>query len=437
MGVFSRLLRLLNYEKRASVSDEHMWINTLLGTTGSGITASGANVTADSALKTSTVFLCVKILSESIASLPLMVYKKRKSGGKDIADSHSLFPILHDSPNDEQNSFEFREFKQASLALRGNGYSYKVYDGNGNIVEIIPLMPSRVEPKREKGQIIYRYTYDVDQNTKLPKIIEIPKDWIWHIKNLSTDGITGLSPITCARESVGISMKAEEFGAQYFANAAVTSGVLEHPASLKKDAYDRLKTSIQEFAASKKHQTMILEEGMKWQAIALSNKDSQFLEARAFQVADIARFFNIPLILLHQADKASTYASAEQFSLNFVKYCLLPWCRRWEHSANHSLLTEWDRKKGFFVEFSIDGLLRGDIATRYTSYATGRQWGWLSVNDIRSLENMNPIPDGDEYISMPANIAGKENPDGKPKDKDEPAKETDKGDEGGTDDGED
>jgi HK97 family phage portal protein len=224
-------------------------------------------------------------------------------------------------------------------------------------------------------------------------------------------------------------MKAEEFGAQYFSNAAVVSGLLKHPGQLKGDAYNRLKSSMNDFASSKRHQTMVLEEGMEWQAIGLSNKDSQFLEARAFQVADIARFFNIPLILLHQADKASTYASAEQFSLNFVKYCLLPWCRRWEHSGNNSLLTEWDRKKGYFVEFNVDGLLRGDINTRYTSYATGRQWGWLSANDIRSLENMNPIEGGDEYITMPQNIAGKENPEGEPK------KKPDKGDdEGGTDD---
>jgi len=428
MGVFSRLLRLLNYEKRGSVSDPNIWVNTLLGSNGY-TTASGANVTADSALKTSTVFLCVKILSESIASLPLMVYRKRKSGGKDIADGHSLFPILHDSPNDEQNAFEFREFGQASLALRGNKYSYKLYDTSGNIVELIPLMPSRMDVKREKGQIVYRYTYDTDQSTKIPKTIDFPREWIWHVKNLTTDGITGLSPISCARESVGITMKAEEFGAQYFSNAAVVSGLLKHHGQLKGDAYNRLKSSMNDFASSKRHQTMVLEEGMEWQAIGLSNKDSQFLEARAFQVADIARFFNIPLILLHQADKASTYASAEQFSLNFVKYCLLPWCRRWEHSGNNSLLTEWDRKKGYFVEFNVDGLLRGDINTRYTSYATGRQWGWLSANDIRSLENMNPIEGGDEYITMPQNIAGKENPEGEPK------KKPDKGDdEGGTDD---
>ncbi len=415
MGVISQLTRLLKPEKRGSgkVNDPNMWVNELVGRLGG--TASGANVTPDNALKISTVFLCVKILSESIASLPLMVYRKRKGGGKDVADGHYLYTLLHDTPNSEQNSFEFREFGQASLALRGNTYSYKVYTGSSEIVELIPLMPGQMTVKKTDKGIVYVYTTGGNKDKRLPDAVEISPEYIWHIKNLSTDGITGLSPISCAREAVGISMKAEEFGGMYFANAAVTSGVLEHPGQLKKEAYERLKASIQEFANSKKHQTMLLEEGMKWQAIGLSNKDSQFLEARAFQVADIARFFNIPLILLHQADKASTYASAEQFSLNFVKYCLLPWCRRWEHSANKALLTEWERKKGYFVEFNVDGLLRGDITTRYQSYATGRQWGWLSVNDIRSLENMNPIPDGDEYISMPANIAGKNNPEGQPK----------------------
>jgi len=429
MGVFSRLFSLS--EKRSNdISDPRFWINDAV----SAATSSGAYVSVDTAMKTSTVFGCVRILSETIASLPVSIYKTRKDGGEDVARDHYLYPILHDAPNDEQTSYEFREGKQAHLALRGNGYTYKIINEAGQTIKLIAMSPARMEPKRDwiTGKLIYSYTRSKEDSPDIPDKPFFTPNEIWHVKGLSTNGIIGLSPLSCARESIGMAIKSEEFGAQYFANAAVVSGVLEHPASLKDEAWKRLKSSIQDFASSKRHQTMILEEGMKWQAIGLSNKDSQFLESRAFQVEDIARFFNVPLILLQHSDKASTYASAEQLGLNFVMYTILPWVKRWEQSANFSLLTLWERKKGFHISFNLEGLLRGDTAARYQSYAVGRQWGWLSANDIRALENMNPIDGGDEYITMPQNIAGKPNPEGEPKE--QIKKEPDEGDEGGTDD---
>lgn len=414
MRFVSNLVRLFSKEKRGSVNDPNLWANTLLGGPNFA-TASGANVTPDNSLKQSTVYLCVKILSESIASLPLMVYRRKKSGGKDVATDHPLYTLLHDSPNDTQNSFEFREFLQASLALRGNGYAYKLHDNGNNLIKIIPLSTSHVQPRQDKGAIVYDYTLDMNQSKEVPKVVTFPADWIWHIKALSTDGLVGLSPISCARETIGVALKAEEFGAQYFGNAAVPGGLMEHPGTLKPGAYDRLKDSVQAFSASKRHSTMILEEGMTWKQIGMTNVDSQFLESRAFSIEDIARFFNVPLILLHHSEKTPIFSSPDQLSAMFVKFSLLPWCRRWESSAGKSLLSDRDRQKGYFVEFNLDGLLRADVKTRYDSYAVGRQWGWLSANDIRSLENMNPIENGDEYISMPANIAGKGNPIGEPK----------------------
>lgn len=412
MGVFSRLFRLS--EKRSTdISDPRFWMNDKYAAS-----VSGALVSADSAMKTSTVFACVRILSETISSLPVSVYKTRsKSGTEDEAKDFYLQPIIHDAPNDEQTSFEFREMGQGYLALRGNTYFYKVVDEAGHVAKLLPLSPARMEPKRDfkTGKLWYTYTKSTAHDfPEVPNKQTFESNEIWHIKGLSTDGLVGLSPLTCARESIGMALKGEEYGAQYFANAAVTSGVLKHPGSLKETAYERLKNSIKEFAASKKHAAMILEEGMEWQSIGLSNRDSQFLESRAFQVEDIARFFNVPLILLQHSDKASTYASVEQLGLNFVKYTILPWVKRWEQSANFSLLTEWERKKGYHISFNLEGLLRGDTAARYDAYAVGRQWGWLSANDIRRLENMNPIENGDQYIVMPQNIAGKQNPEGEP-----------------------
>jgi HK97 family phage portal protein len=382
-----------------------MWINTL---TGISQTKSGVYITPDAAMKNSTVYACVSILAETIASLPLCVYRKRSDGGKDIADGHYLYEKLHDSPNPEQTAFEFREMAQGHLAMRGNAFSYLEMDGAGRIVNILPLNPVRMDVKRINGSIVYTYRYDTTADPNdLSRLWVIPSEYLWHIKGLSTDGLVGLSPITCAREAIGLGLAAEEFGAQYFANQAVAGGVLEHPAQLKQPAYEKLKASLQEYASQKRHQTIILEEGMKWHQVGLANKDSQFLESRAFQVEDIARFFRMPLILLQHPDKASTYASAEQFSLNFVKYTMVPWCERWEQSANLHLLTDADRKAGYFIEFNLDALLRGDMKARYDAYAVGRQWGWLSANDIRSRENMNPIEDGDDYITAPQNITGK------------------------------
>jgi len=395
MGIFQRFLTL--FEKRTSnrLDNSRFWINELVGDLKAGV-----YISPDKALNLTAVYACVRIIAESIAQLPIILYE-RQNENKKAASENPKYTLLHDKPNNEQTPFEFKEMFVGHAALRGNSFAGIEYTTTGDIANLIPLNPAKMEVKRENGIIIYIYT------DELGKQIKYPADRIWHFKGLSRDGIVGLSPISLFRESLGLTKAAEDYAAQYFGNNAVPGAVLKHPQTLKESARKNLKESLAEYASSRRHETLVLEEGMSWEQIGISNKDSQFLESRNFQIEEICRMFNVPSILIHHPDKASTYASAEQFALNFVKYCILPWCKRFEQSANRALLTESEQEK-YFYEFKLDSLLRGDTKSRYDAYAVGRQWGWLSANDIRRFENLDEIDNGDEYITNPQNITGKQ-----------------------------
>uniref|UniRef100_A0A6M3JR02 Putative portal protein n=1 Tax=viral metagenome TaxID=1070528 RepID=A0A6M3JR02_9ZZZZ len=386
------LSNLFGREQRARVDDPVFWqhIFTNLG----AATKSNQTVTpeASSALKSTTTYACVRVLAETIASLPLMIYRRNKGGGKEPAQEHYLYTILHDSPNMYQSSFEFREMQMGHLCLRGNAFTYKEIDGGGRIVNLYPLNPARMTVKRNKSQeIIYEYIHDDG------KIEQISSEYIWHPKGLSSDGIMGLCPISLVREAIGLGLSAEEHEARLMANAVRPSGVLEYPGRLQEDARKTLKDSFQEGHTGENiFKTMLLEGGLKWTQVGMKNVDAQFLELRNFQVEDICRVFRVPAVLVQHPDKSATYASAEQFFLSFVVHTIRPWTVRIEQSANKSLLTEKERKK-YFIEHKLDGLLRGDISARYKSYEIGIKNGWLSANDIRELENMNPRIGGDEY----------------------------------------
>jgi HK97 family phage portal protein len=373
-----------------------MWLTSALR--GACGTKAGVSVTPDTALNSSTVYACTRILAETIASLPLVIYRRTSDGGKEPYPGHPLYDILHSLPNDLQTSFELREMLMGHLALRGNSYALKQIDGGGNLISITPLSAARMTPRKDfqTGRIVYDYITEDGQ------MLRYPMDSIWHIRGLSSDGMIGLSPVSLARETIGLAIGAEQYGAQFFGQAAVPGGIVEHPGVLKQAARENLKASLQEFAANKRHQTMILEEGLQWKQVGMSNIDSQFLETRVFETKEIARWFNVPLVMLGEADKSATFASAEQFFLSFATHTIRPWCVRWEQSINRCLFTPKERKK-YFAEFKIDALLRGDLQTRYKAYAQARQWGWLCVNDVRSLENLNPVPNGDIFL-QPMNM---------------------------------
>lgn len=414
MRLFSRLKSAYR-EFRASINDDNLFVG--LSNRGS-MSKAGVSVTPDSALNSATVYACVRILAETIASLPLVIYRRTKDGGKEPYPEHPLYDLLHNLPNDLQTSFEFREMLQGHLCLRGNAYAYKEIDESGNVITIKPLNAARMTVRKEQGKIIYDYTDEMGTSYRFPA------DFIWHIRGLSSDGLVGLSPIALARDSIGLAIASEQYGAQFYGNSAVPGSILEHPGKLSPQGRDNLKKSVQEFASSKRYQTMILEEGMAWKAIGMNHHDAQYLETRTFSVKEISRWFNIPLVMLGEADKSATFASAEQFFLSFATHTIRPWCVRWEQSINRCLFTPKDRKK-IFAEFKLDALLRGDLSSRSAAYATGRQWGWLSVNDIRNLENLNPVDNGDIYL-QPMNMveAGTE-----PEPIQEPTQEQKQGDE--------
>ncbi|GIK15011.1 MAG: hypothetical protein BroJett002_37180 [Candidatus Brocadia sinica] len=374
-------------EKRSSLSNPQAWLVDMF--TGGTKSATGVNVTPDRALQASAVHACVRVLSETIASLPLHVYK-RLDRGKEKATDHYLYPILHDAPNPEMTSFEFRETMMGHLCLRGNAYAEKVFDRAGRIKELWPLNPDRVTVTRDKTtkQLVYTVTIP-DEARKA----ELGSDRILHIRGLSGDGIIGYSPIKLARESIGLSLATEEYGARFFGNGSRPGGVLEHPGKLGTEARKNLKTSWEEMhkGLEQSHRIAILEEGLKWHQIGIAPEEAQFLESRQFQAVDIARIFRVPPHLVGILDRA-TFSNIEQQSIDFVVNTIRPWLVRHEQAYKQRLFDIDD--VNHFAEFLIDGLLRGDIQSRYGAYSIGRQNGWLSADDIRELENMNPLPDG-------------------------------------------
>lgn len=355
----------------------------------------GLSVTETTALSVVAVYACVRILSETVASLPLFLYK-RLDRGKQRAGDHPLYPLLHDVPNPEMNSFTFRETLMAHLVTWGNAYAEIEWDSYTKVKALWPLRPDRMQVWRENDQIVYKYYLPNSAG-----MVTLPAYRVWHIPGLGFDGLVGYPPITLAREAIGLSLATEEFGARFFGSGAAPGGVLEHPGKLSKDAQDNLRKSWNEMHSglSNQHRLAILEEGMKWNKIGIPPDDAQFLETRKFQKNEIASFFHIPPHMIGDLERA-TFSNIEEQALEFVVYTMRPWLVRWEQSINQKLLNP-DERADYFAEFLVDGLLRGNIQARYQAYATGRQWGWLSANDIRELENQNPLPgeEGDIYLN--------------------------------------
>lgn len=388
------LNRLFKGEKR-HVGPADDWATVL----DSVVSSTGLRITPDGAMRCAAVLSCVRVLSETVAGLPFITYQRTPTGReRDV--SLPVFRLLSQKPNRYQTAFEFREMMMAHCLLRGNGYAQKVFDGRGVLVELVPLNPTRVEPiLLPTGDIVYKV------KTLDSQVIDVPSDQIFHIKGLATDGITGVSPITYARESVGLALATEEFGARLFKNDAKPGGILEHPGKLSDEAHQRLKNSWQTAHAGVQnaHKVAILEEGMKWTRIGVSSSDSQFIESRKFQIEEIARIFRVPPHLIGHLDHA-TFSNIEHQALDFVQHTILPWLRRWEQAISARLMTE-EENRTYYSEFLVDGLLRGDIQSRYSAYAVGRQWGWLSADDVRRLENMEPLPDGTgEAYLVPLNM---------------------------------
>lgn len=359
-----------------------------------GRTTSGKPVNERTAMQTTAVYACVRILAEAIASLPLHVYEYQDDGGKKLVHDHPLYYLLHDEPNPEMTSFVFRETLMSHLLIWGNAYAQIIRDGAGRVLGLYPLLPDKMEVQRDdKGNIYYVYSRNSDENPMFKEYgnIKLKAEDVLHIPGLGFDGLIGYSPIAMAKNAVGMTLACEEYGASFFANGANPGGVLEHPGVLKDPSKVRESWNSVYRGVSNAHKIAVLEEGMKYQQIGIPPEEAQFLETRKFQINEIARLYRIPPHMVGDLDKSS-FSNIEQQSLEFVKYTLDPWVIRWEQSLQRSLLLPGEKGK-YFIKLNVDGLLRGDYQSRMNGYAVGRQNGWFSANDIREMENMNPIPD--------------------------------------------
>lgn len=405
MGIFSGLFRSRDKPTDSTVGSRYAFYM--------GGSSSGKVVTERSAMQMTAVYACVRILSEAIAGLPLHMYRYKEDGGKEKALDHPLYLLLHDEPNPEMSSFVFRETLMTHLLLWGNAYAQIIRNGKGEVVALYPLMPNKMTVSRDETGQLY-YTYQKSQE-ELPKdntytVTLHPSD-VLHIPGLGFDGLVGYSPIAMAKNAIGLAIATEEYGSKFFANGAAPSGVLEHPGTIKDPQRVRESWMSQFGGSANSNKIAVLEEGLKYTPISISPEQAQFLETRKFQINEIARIFRVPPHMVGDLEKSS-FSNIEQQSLEFVKYTLDPWVVRWEQSIQRTLLSS-EEKKTYFVKFNVEGLLRGDYQSRMSGYATARQNGWMSANDIRELENLDRIPTedgGDLYLvngnMLPLNKAG-------------------------------
>lgn len=402
MGLFDKLFRSRDHPKNENLTLESSkgWKSVLFTAT-----SSGKVVNPHTAMQTTAVYACVKVIAETVASLPLHVYRVDGDDSSHKATGHSLYNILHLSPNNNMTAYTYIEVMLSHLLLWGNSFSQIIRNGRGEVTALHPLYPWKMKVEKDTGSGELTYVYNSDTGT-----VKIPKYHILHIPGLGFDGHIGYSPITLARQAIGLAIAAEEFGATFYSNGANPGGVLEHSGEVKNP--DMLRESWHEmFSGKNSHRIAVLEEGLKFKQISIPPNDAQFLETRHFQLEEIARIFRVPLHLVGDLEHA-TFSNVEHLSLDFVKFTLAPWLRRIEQELQKTLIPPAEQST-VYVRFLVEGLLRGDYKSRMEGYAIGRQNGWLSANDIRRLEELNAISaedGGDLYLvngaMLPLNQAG-------------------------------
>ena len=371
MGILAKLLR----PNAGPPPWDDYWFNPV-----GSLTTAGIRVTADTAFNVSAIYASIRIISETVAQIPLIVYRRMPNGGKERATNHPLFDLLHSQPNPWQSSFEWREMMTGHLALRGNAYNEIIPGPRGAVDQLIPLNPDRIKIEQlETGRLVYEFTPVNGPKRRLNQ------DDVFHIRGLSSDGIMGISPISLMRESIGLALATEKYGAGLFTSDGAIRGILKHPGQLGPEGRKNLKKSFSKDAAGG---TALLEEGLSWEKIGMTAEDAQFLMTRKFQINEFARWFNLPPHLLRDLDKA-TFSNIEQQAIDYVLYSMMPHFRRWEQAITRDLILA---PQTFFAEFLIEGLLRGDTKSRYEAYASGISNGWMTRNEARIKENLNPLP---------------------------------------------
>lgn len=384
--------------------------SVLLDMMGASQSDAGMVVNERHSLHLSAVQACVRVIAETLGTLPLNVYQ-RVGKGKVKAETHRMWPLLHDTPNPQMTAVVFREAMTAQTLLWGNGYAEIQRDRAGRVVALWPLPSDRTRPVRKDNQL--KYETEVQSNLD-PYVFQVgfeapnqdkirylnPSD-VLHIPGLSFNGLLGMSPIQLARQTVGLSMAAERFGALFFGNGSRPSGILTHPGRLRPEARKNIEESFREANSRENAQrAIVLEEGITWNPMSVPPEDSQFIQTRQFQIAEIARIFRVPLHLIQDLSR-STNNNIEQQSIEFVMHTVRPWAVRWEQELCRKLLGA-----PFFAEHDISGLLRGDWQSRMLGYQALRNLGAISANDIREAEGWNPVSpeEGGDVLIAPLNM---------------------------------
>lgn len=385
--------RMFTSAKFGKISqDWSRWISSI----SSGSSKAGIYVTPEKAMAMSAVRACVTLLAESVAQLPCELY--RREGEKRIrATDHPLYDIIKNQPNQKDTSFEYYEQGMGCLGIRGNHFAIIERDSNAYIKELIPVHPDKVTVLKGSDGLPYYHLNELNET--------LPARLMHHVKGFSFDGYLGVSPIQTNADVIGLGLATEEHASGVFANGTTMSGVIERPREVAPiDSQDKVDAILDKW--KKRHSGLrnafsiaMLQEGMTYKQLSMDNEKAQLLESRRFSVEEICRLYKVPLHMVQLNDKTSSWGSGiESMSLGFVIYTLLPWLKRIEAAQTRDLLLPSERGE-YYIEFNVQGLLRGDQKSRYESYAIGRQWGWLSVNDIRRLENMQPIAGGNKYLT--------------------------------------
>jgi HK97 family phage portal protein len=372
--------------------------------------AAGESVTASSLLGLSAAWACVNLLSGTISSLPLMVYKTSRDGARTVAREHPLYRLLHDSPNFDQTCVDFWDFMASSLELQGNAYA-RVFRNGATVTALSPIRPDIVTVKRAaNGQLRYSWSED-------GKSFDFDQTEIFHVRGFGGNPLGGLSTLAFGRNTFGLAAAIDRAAGTTFANGLRPSGVLTFDKFLTPDQRELAETRlVGKFVGSMNAgRPMVLEGGTKWEQLTINPEDAQMLQSRAFSVEEVCRFFGVPPFMVGHTEKTTSFGTGlEQQILGFQKFTLRRRLKRIEQAAEKQLLTADDRSKGVTIEFNLEGLLRGDSGARAAFYSSGLTNGWMTINEVRALENLPPVEGGDvprmQSQNVPITQAGQPKP---------------------------
>jgi HK97 family phage portal protein len=364
-------------------------------------TLSGTRVSNDSALTIATVFACIRAISEDIGKLPLKLYKSLKPRGKEPVPDHRVYRLLHDSPNPEMTAITFRRVLTAHALGWGNGFAEIERGIDGSPLALWPLKPNRTRVLRlEDNRIWYEFRTDDD------KVAWLRDDNVLHIHGLGFDGLVGYNVIRYARECLGAALATQKEASAFFGNGIRSAGILTHPGNLSETARKNLRASFDQYQGPENaHRMMLIEEGMKYEKSTIPPQEAQFLETRQFSVPEVCRWFRMPPNKVADTTRAQGWSTLEQTNTDYVIDTLMPWMVCWEQEIWRKLLNPREQRKGLFARHVVQGLLRGDAKARNEAYKIAREWGWMNADDIRELEDLNPLPEdkGQTYL-VPMNF---------------------------------